>query len=402
MKVGIYLGDHAPDTGGGFTFQAELFRAFAKLVSESDHQFVVFGRKTIEAEVLAATSNAVRFSALPARSLADRAQFMLQRDFAFVRARWRRKGLLQRCAHAEGVECMWFLGSDCHLLDMPYIAVVWDLQHRTLPWFPEVSYNGEWDAREAANAWFLRRATAVITGTQVGCEELVRFYQIQPKQIKILPHPTPASALLAAATEASMPAADVRGKYGLSQPFLFYPAQFWAHKNHVTLLHALALLRKQGREIDLVFSGSDKGNRAHCESVTRELGVTPFVHYLGFVPDDDLIALYRQASALAYVSFGGPENLPPLEAFALGCPVLASDIPGAREQLGECAIYLDPCSAQNIASACQQVLDDGGLRARLIAAGRVRAQKWTGTDFVRGVFGILDDIEPIRRTWGGQ
>ena len=199
-----------------------------------------------------------------------------------------------------------------------------------------------------------------------------------------------------------MPAVDVRGKYGLSQPFLFYPAQFWAHKNHVTLLHALALLRKQGREIDLVFSGSDKGNRAHCENVTRELGVTPFVHYLGFVPDDDLIALYRQASALAYVSFGGPENLPPLEAFALGCPVLASDIPGAREQLGECAIYLDPCSAQNIASACQQVLDDGGLRARLIAAGRVRAQKWTGTDFVRGVFGILDDIEPIRRTWGGQ
>lgn len=400
MKVGIYLGDQAPDSGGGFTFQADLFQAFSKLTGASRHQFVVFGRKEFEPAVLAATSNAVQFSALPVRSFLDRIQFMLQRDFTFVRANWRRKGLLQRCAEREAIECMWFLGSDCHLLDMPYIAVVWDIQHRTLPWFPEVSHNGEWDAREAANTWFLRRAAAVITGTRVGVDEIARFYLVQPQLLKILPHPTPARALQAAAMDERAAGSAVRGKYGIGRPYLFYPAQFWAHKNHVTLLHALALLRHQGTDIDVVFAGSDKGNRAHCERVTRELALTPYVHYLGFIPDDDLLTLYRQASALAYVSFGGPENLPPLEAFALGCPVLAADIPGAREQLGDCAIYLDPGSAESIASACRQLLANSELRTRLIAAGRTRAQRWTGADFVRGVFGILDDIEPMRRTWG--
>lgn len=400
MKVGIYLGDQAPDTGGGFTFQADLFQAFSKIAAESHHQFVVFGRKEFEKRVLAGTANTVKFSVLPERSPLDRFQFMLQRDFAFVRANWLRKGILQRCAERESIECMWFLGSDCHLLDVPYIAVVWDLQHRTLPWFPEVSCNGEWDAREAANAWFLRRAATVITGTRVGADEITRFYQVQPQLLKILPHPTPERALQAAAVDAPAAASAVRGKYGIDRPYLFYPAQFWAHKNHVTLLHALALLRQQGLEIDAVFAGSDKGNRAYCERVARELGVAPFVHFLGFIPDDDLVNLYRYAVALAYVSYGGPENLPPLEAFALGCPVLAAEVPGAREQLQDCALYFNPGSAQGIATACRQVLEDRKLRERLIAAGKERAKRWTGADFVRSVFRILDEMEPVRRTWG--
>lgn len=400
MRVGIYLGDQAPDTGGGFTFQADLFQAFSKLVAASHHQFVVFGRKEFEADVLMATANAVQFSALPQRSLLDRLQFMLQRDFAFVRAKWRRKGSLQRCAEREGIECIWFLGSDCQLLEIPYIAIVWDIQHRTLPWFPEVSHSGEWEAREAANTWFLRRAAVVITGTRVGVEEIVRFYHIQPQLLKILPHPTPARALKAATGMSSATTSEVLGKYDIGRPFLFYPAQFWAHKNHATLLHALALLRQQGTEIDVVFAGSDKGNRGYCERVARDLGLTSFVHFLGFIPDDDLIDLYRQAVALAYVSYGGPENLPPLEAFALGCPVLAADVPGAREQLGECALYFDPGSKECIAAVCRQILEDRELRGRLIAAGRDRARKWTGTEFVQGVFRILDELEPVRRTWG--
>ena len=400
MKVGIYLGDQSPDTGGGYTFQADLFHAFSRLVSESQHRFMVFGREEHRESVLTATSNRVGFSSLPKRTPVDRIQFMLQRDMSFARAHWRRKGWLQRQAEQEDIECMWFLGSDCHLLDMPYIAVVWDLQHRTLPWFPEVAYQGEWDAREAANAWFLRRATAVITGTRAGADEVMRFYQIQPNVLKILPHPTPSAALRAAKAGPRDSESDVLGKYGIGRPYLIYPAQFWAHKNHVTLLDAVSRLRQQGIQLDVVFTGSDKGNRPYCERVSRELGLTEFVHFLGFVPADDLISLYRYAVALAYVSHGGPENLPPLEAFALGCPVLAANVPGAHEQLGDCVLYLNPHSAESIAEACRQILDDSGLRERLTLAGRERAQKWTGEDFVRGVFAILDDIEPMRRTWG--
>jgi glycosyltransferase involved in cell wall biosynthesis len=116
----------------------------------------------------------------------------------------------------------------------------------------------------------------------------------------------------------------------------------------------------------------------------------------------DLIALYREAIALAYVSWCGPENLPPLEAFALGCPVVASDVPGAREQLGDAAIFVKPGDPESIASGVLDMWRDQEIRDRLIKAGHDRAQKWTASDYVRGVFEFLNRFEPIARCWNSQ
>ena len=391
------MGSHAPDSGGGYAFQSDMLAAFVLVAGESDHQFVLFSNiEHAGAMRRMVQSGNVIVVEMPKPSWLDRLEFMLHRDFSFLRTKWRRAGLLQRVASDLGIEYVWFLGSDCHVLDIPYCAVVWDLQHRTLPWFPEVSHNGEWDARESANAWFLRRAAAVITGTQTGADEIGRFYQVQQALLHILPHPTPAFALETSRSNTD----DVLIRYGIERPYLIYPAQFWAHKNHVNLLHALYQLRmKHSIVVGLVLLGGDKGNRAYCEEIAADLGLSASLYLPGFIPREDLVALYQQAVALTYVSFGGPENLPPLEAFAIGCPVVAADVPGAREQLGDCALYIDPASAADIAMACKQLIDEPELRAKQIAAGKTRAAAWTAQDFVRSVFRILDDFVPIRRTW---
>jgi glycosyltransferase involved in cell wall biosynthesis len=116
-------------------------------------------------------------------------------------------------------------------------------------------------------------------------------------------------------------------------------------------------------------------------------------------PTEDLIALYRGAFALAYVTFFGPENLPTLEAFALGCPVVASNVDGAREQLGDAALLVEPRDPAKIAAAIKTLYDDKDLRQILIKKGRARAERWTAKDFVRGVFSALDEFEPVRRCW---
>jgi len=124
------------------------------------------------------------------------------------------------------------------------------------------------------------------------------------------------------------------------------------------------------------------------------------VHFLGFVPHDEFVWLYRHALALVYVTLCGPENMPPLEAFALGCPVVASRVAGAEEQLGNAALLVDPKSPKHVAEAIKAVHDDAELRHLLTQRGRERAPKWRGQDFVRGVFSVLDEFEPIRRCWG--
>jgi glycosyltransferase involved in cell wall biosynthesis len=110
--------------------------------------------------------------------------------------------------------------------------------------------------------------------------------------------------------------------------------------------------------------------------------------------------LYKNAFALAYMTLFGPDNLPPLEAFALGCPVLASDISGAREQLGNAALFVNPTNPQEIAEAILKLHHDAQLRSTLKERGIQRARQWTNKDFLNGIFGVLNEFENIRRCWG--
>lgn len=283
------------------------------------------------------------------------------------------------------------------MMDLPYLTVVWDLQHRNMPWFPEVSSNGVWDMREDSLAWFLRRAARIIVGGQVGQQEIVDFYQVPQDRFKVLPHPTPSYALEAPDLDWD----QLLAKFDLPDEFLFYPAQFWPHKNHANLLRALQILQDQhDLSPSLVFTGSNRGNFQYIEALVEKLGLGQQVRMLGFVSTEELLALYKKAIALVYASFVGPENLPPLEAFALGCPVIATRVAGAEEQLGDAALLVDPAAPAQFADAVLDLFADQELRRTLIERGLKRARHFTGNDYARGVFEIFDEFEPIRFAWG--
>jgi glycosyltransferase involved in cell wall biosynthesis len=234
-------------------------------------------------------------------------------------------------------------------------------------------------------------------GTEVGKDEVVNFYRVPPDRVRLIPHPTPAFALKAPKDQGE----EVLTRYNIPKGYLLYPAQFWPHKNHVGLLLAVRLLREQyGITLPVVLVGSDTGNLEHVRRVSDELNLSAQVHFLGFVSREDLIALYRNALALTYLTFFGPENLPPLEAFALGCPVIASNVSGSQEQLGDAALLVDPKDEKQIAAAIKRLLDDPVLVETLVSRGIARASRWTAEDFVRGVCSLFDEFESVRRCWG--
>lgn len=394
MHVGVFLGNFQPEAGGGYTFVNDVAEAFFAIAAESHHQFSLFTPPDVAARLRSRSWPAnVTIVDLPKRRLAGRAIVILKHAVPLLDYYWRWPCALERAALTRGVELMWFLGGFFDTLNMPYIATVWDVQHLTHPWFPEVSF--EWEYRELFLQRHLRRAMAVITGTEAGRSELISFYSLPRDRIHILPHPTPSFALRAENGDD----AGLIEKFKLRDDFLIYPAQFWAHKNHLNLLLALKSLSDAGQPVpDLALVGSDKGNKEFVKAKAAELGLSARVHFLGFVARAELVALYRRAGALVYPSFSGPENLPPLEAFALGCPVLASDFPGAREQLGDAALLFDPKNPEAIAQAILQARQPD-IRSVLVNRGSARARSWTGLDFARKVVKILDDFEPVRRAW---
>jgi glycosyltransferase involved in cell wall biosynthesis len=397
MKVGIYAGSEGPQAGGGYTLVQELLGALGPLAAQARHQFVRLTTDDAvpsEAGNLPVLSVAPVFRAGPGRSLRARAGRMVADALGGYVPRsepsphGRAVGAF---LGGEGIEFVWYLGAgDCLTLDVPYATVVWDLQHRMQPFFPEVSANGLWQQREDWHRVLLGRASLIVTGTEAGRREVEHFYGVAPERVRVLPHPTPSDCL--ASDAPSRPRL-------LDPPYLFYPAQFWPHKNHVNLIEALRLVREQGLDLHLVLTGSDKGNEAHVRAAVQGAGLERVVHFRGFVSRSEVLDLHAHALALVYPSLFGPENMPPLEAFALGCPVIAAAVSGADEQLGGAAYLVDATSPRELAAAIQAVATDTAERARRIEAGRARARRFTPADYVRGILSWLDEFEGMRRCW---
>ena len=401
MKVGIYSNRYHQESGGAYTFEQEILRSLIQISSESPHEFVIIHNqpRLLEIQILDNNENLQieRIEKIKPKPSLSR----------FLRRKILRKGNKNKISSAptffsdvitqKKIELLWFLTPIHVLVDIPYIATIWDIQHRVQPWFPEVGTINEWEGREQFYAQYIQRATYIITPSQVGQEEIAFYYQIPPERFIKLPHPAPKIFLLE-----SNQIDVILEKYHLTkQGYLFYPALLWPHKNHVNLLHALKILREEYNiSFPLVLTGSDKGNKYHIMSKAKEIGVEEQVLFLGFIPRDELIALYQGAFALTYLSLFGPENLPPLEAFSCGCPVVIARVAGSEEQFKDAAFFVEGTMPNEIADAINSLYIYPHLREELINKGYIRAAELSGIDYVRGVFSALNRFESVRQNWG--
>jgi glycosyltransferase involved in cell wall biosynthesis len=379
---------------GSATFENEILNAV--LSTPSAHRFVVYpANKRLAAFVKdmqlgdrVTLVKQVRAPRLPKRVLKRAVRFVRRRPppLPFT--------ALSDALQKKGAQCAWILGGSLVPLDMPYIATIRDTQHRVQPWFPEVSSKGEWRERERLYHEFVGRASLVLTGTDTGAHELREAYGDVSGATHVLPLPTPSFALAAGLRPRLARPTDAPPRY------LLYPAQFWPHKNHVTAVRVLAALNRMYDPPDLICVGIDKGTKDHVMREANALGVGHRVHTPGRVDQSRLISLYQHADALLYPSLFGPDNLPPLEAMALGCPVVAARVSGAEEQLGKAAVLVDAFDVEAYAEAVRRLRDEPYWRDAVVEMGRERARSWATSQYVLEVLGLIQSrIAPARALW---
>jgi glycosyltransferase involved in cell wall biosynthesis len=200
------------------------------------------------------------------------------------------------------------------ILDVPFLVLVWDLQHCLQPFFPEVGSGDEWQRRENFFSQVLKRAAYVVTATDTGNKEVQMFYGIPDERIRILPHPTPRFAVEDGAQDTSMLA-----QFRLPPNYIFYPAQFWSHKKHVRIRRAiLHLKQKYNLRLPVVFTGSDQGNESYIRQLVQTLQLDDQVFFLGHVSRPALRALYQDAFVLCYPSFFGPPEFAAVGSIRIG------------------------------------------------------------------------------------
>jgi glycosyltransferase involved in cell wall biosynthesis len=284
---------------------------------------------------------------------------------------------------------------------IPYVMAVHDLQHRLQPHFPEISASGNLYWREYLFRNAARFATLLISESEVGKQDILNFYGasgITDQRIKVMPF------LPAVTSPEDVPEKEtrrVKSAYQLPERYLFYPAQFWPHKNHARIVQALNLLRLQRQiTIPVVFAGTYTGrqrsrNYRKLKTLIHELDMADQVILPGYVPDADMPGLYAGAAALVMLTFFGPSNIPVLEAWAYGCPVISSDIHGIREQCGEAALFVDPNSVDAIAQGIFKIWTDHVLAGNLAEKGKNRIASYTRQDYARLLCDILEEAKRL-------
>jgi len=393
VRVAVIVTEVGRGIGGRFTLQEMLLAAVERLRGETQHEFFIY-RAGYNRYAEGSRGWRARRLATVGLTLALRGVHDLQDAFVGSRLIHLRTPLERRLA-SDDIDLVWF-PTYIEDVNLPFVCQVLDVEHRMKPWFAEVTARGEFEHRERYYRRYLPKATRVIVAGETGREQVTRFYGVHPENCLSLPHPTPDFALRAGAAE-RRPLDSLRAR-GIEPPYLLYPAQFWAHKNHAAALDALEELHARGEKMRLVFVGSDKGQLEHVRLQVHDRGLDGYVSILGYVDEDELVGLYQHAHALVYLSRFGPENLPPLEALALGCPAIVANVPGAVEQLGDAGLVVDANDPRAVADAIQQV----GLheeRERLVQSGLSRASAWTADDYLRGLIAFLDEFERERRLW---
>ena len=212
----------------------------------------------------------------------------------------------------------------------------------------------------------LRRAAGVVTVSETMRAEISDHFGFERERIFVVPNgcdPT-----------------EPTGASGFDPGYLLSVGTLEPRKNLGRLLDAYEVLRSRRPDIPPLVVAGGPGWRNAGELAAR-IAAVPGVTALGYVPDERLAALYRDASALVFPSLYEGFGLPVVEAMAAGLPVVTSDRGALGEVAGDAALFVDPLDPEAIAAGIDRILDDAPLRARLADAGRLRAQgfTWTGS-----------------------
>jgi glycosyltransferase involved in cell wall biosynthesis len=253
----------------------------------------------------------------------------------------------------------------------PFAYTLHDLQEsyfpENFPWWQRV-----W--RHQVYAQLSGRARRVICESQYVKTDIGRLFGVAQERIAVITAPPLRQV------ETEKPDDRLRSRrlrLQLPDNFLFYPAQFWPHKNHLRLLEAFREAATEVPDLNLVLTGKKRDEYSVVMSAVRKFGLNEKVRHLGYVEQDDLQAIYELATALVMPSLFESVSIPIYEAFQAGTPVVASNILAIPEQVGDAGLLFDPRSVTSIKDAILRIAKDPTAARQLGKRGQDRMSKMT-------------------------
>ncbi|MCQ4264369.1 glycosyltransferase family 1 protein [Stutzerimonas stutzeri] len=222
----------------------------------------------------------------------------------------------------------------------------------------------------------LKRIKALITVSDFSRKEIARYYGYPSEKICVVPNAVAAKF---------HPPRGAQGKHS-GRPYLLAVSSPNAHKNFTRMVAAfLSLEGFDEVELHIVGDSHSVFSGTNCS-----VGGDTRVRVLGRLDDEQLVREYQGASAFVFPSLYEGFGIPPLEAQACGCPVIAARAASIPEVLGDSVLYFEPLNIEDIARCMRHVLQDARLRDDLRTLGLANVERYSWKRSAQTVSQLID------------
>jgi glycosyltransferase involved in cell wall biosynthesis len=239
------------------------------------------------------------------------------------------------------------------------------------------------------NRLIIHKAKQIITPSQFSKDELVKYYDIPPKIIQVVPEGY--NNTYRFKQDAKEDIERILTKYSITKPFIMSVGRLEEKKNTKRIVEAFDILKKE-RDIQLVLVGKPG---VGYEEVKNSIEQSPYkadIKELGYVGEEDIAMLLRHAEVFLFPSLYEGFGIPVLEAMASGCPTVASKGVSLEEVGGNAPLYIDPKNTQDIVRSVQLFFKDKNLRDEKITQGLQQAQFFSWEKTAQAAWKVLQSF----------
>jgi len=275
------------------------------------------------------------------------------------------------------------LPADIHKTGVPAVVTIHDLIFLRYPQFYKPIDRNIYSEKIKYSCGAARKIIAISNQTR---DDIIHFLNVNPEKIEVVYQAVSPRFF---APEDKNRQKEVIGKYNLPENYFLSLGTIEKRKNQLNILKAL-IAANIG--LPLVIVGKPTAYAFELSKYIEETKLGNSVIFLDSVPDCDIPFIYRQATALVYVSFFEGFGLPVIEAMASGCPVVTSGTSCLPEAGGDAALYCNPSDVDDIARKIKDVAEDSTLRQKLIEKGRLRALDFTPEKTARALMDVYNKV----------
>ena len=234
----------------------------------------------------------------------------------------------------------------------------------------------------------LKKSEKILVPSNYVKSQLIKKWDIDDEKIVVTYEGVDDKMLTAVSKMSTDKNRKILEKFHVRSPYIFYVGNAHPHKNVEGLVKAFTQIHLPGGvenlssshlgggKPQLVLAGQDNFFWRKIKSSAISYQSSDIV-YTGYVNDEELVALYKNASCFVMPSFEEGFGLPILEAFALGCPVVSSNAASLPEVGGDAVIYFDPHDLADMGDKIIKVLKSEELRQDLIKKGKERVKRFS-------------------------